>query len=269
MTHVTGTQDVVHSPYTPATGRARLIVSLSGLLVLAATHGWAQDKPGTVSGVVIDPAGAPIPNVEVTALKLAKVVRSDSVGEFVIAVPAGTQELSFRRLAYEPIVLRVAVPPGDTTDIEVTLDVVAQRLTGVVVQAHAEQVRFLQAFAARRRHGIGHFITRAEIEQRRPLLLSDMLRMIPGAVVSVGNNGRTALRFSRVGSNTCPPLYFVDGMYLAGYSIDDMPPGDVEGVELYAGPAGVPPEFNRAVTMPGCGAVIIWTRLPGSDRRKP
>jgi len=252
MTHVTGTEDVVHSPYIPTTGRARRLASSIGLGLLIATPAWAQEKPGTVSGVVMDPAGTPIANVEVTAVKIAKVVRTDSVGEFVIAIPSGSAELSFRRLAFEPVVLRVAVPPGDTTDIEVTLAVVAQRLTGVLVQAHAEQVRFLQAFAARRRHGIGHFITRAEIEQRRPLLLSDMVRIVPGAVVSVGNNGRTAMRFSRVAGANCPPQFFVDGMYLAGYSIDDMPPGDVEGVELYAGPAGVPPEFNRSHTTVGC-----------------
>src|SRR5215212_4238799 len=66
MTHVTGIEDVVHSPYKPASRRARPLAWSIGLMILAATHGWAQEKPGTVSGVVIDPAGAPIANVEVT-----------------------------------------------------------------------------------------------------------------------------------------------------------------------------------------------------------
>jgi hypothetical protein len=59
-------------------------------------------------------------------------------------------------------------------------------------------------------------------------------------------------------------------MQVSGYSIDDMPPGDVEGVELYAGAAGLPPEFNRMRGTTICGTVAIWTRIPGGgDPGKP
>jgi len=102
------------------------------------------------------------------------------------------------------------------------------------------------------------------------LLLSDMMRIIPGTTILTGENGRTALRFARVGRSNCPPQFFVDGMQVTGYSIDDMPPGDVEGVELYAGAAGLPPEFNRMRGTTICGTVAIWTRIPGGgDPGKP
>ena len=229
----------------------------------------AQARAGAVAGVVRDSIGNVLENVEVTAITAAKSVRTDSLGRFTLAgLPAGPADLSVRRLAYSPVILGVQIPPADTTEVEIELGVVAQQLTGVVVQADRDHLHELFAFETRRRQGIGHFITRSQIEDRHPMLLSDMVRMIPGTVLIPGDNGRTSLRFSRVSRGNCPPQFYVDGMEVYGFSIDDMPPGDVEGVELYAGSAGLPPEFNRVHSTAICGTVVIWTRLPGSDRKK-
>ncbi len=60
----------------------------------------------------------------------------------------------------------------------------------------------------------------------------------------------------------------MDGMRVRELNIDDISPVDVEGIELYAGTAGLPPEFNQFY--PGstsvCGTVVIWTRLPGNGK---
>ena len=45
--------------------------------------------------------------------------------------------------------------------------------------------------------------------------------------------------------------------------IDEIPPGDIEGIELYGGAAGVPPEYSRSRGTSTCGTVLIWTRIPG------
>jgi len=249
---------------------ARRAARTIGIACLAATRLGAQRHTGSVTGIVMDSAGTPIPGVEVTALKAAKVVRTDTAGRFSLsALPPGSSDFTFRRLAYSPLVLSILVPAGDTTSVEVTLGVTALRLTGVVVQEHAAQLRFLEEFESRRRRGFGHFVTRAQIERRNPLLLSDMMRAIPGAVVMRGANGRAALRFARVGRDNCPPQFFVDGLQVDGFSIDDMPPDDVEGIEVYAGASEVPPEFNRMRGTTICGTVAIWTRIPGNDRGKP
>jgi hypothetical protein len=285
MTQITQRQDVVHSPYTPATENPggwlsrvdvlgviiRAFISSATATVLLTATAVAQQKPeGAVTGVVMDSTGAPIPNVEVTAIKVARVVRTDTAGQFILGgLPPGPTDLSFRRLAYAPVVLSLQVPPDDTTDVEVTLGLVAQQLTGVIVQADAQRLRILEAFEARRKHGIGHFITRRQIAERQPMRLSDMVRLIPGASISEGSNGRTALRFSRSTAKACPPQFYIDGIQATEFSIDDMPPGDVEGIELYAGPGGLPPEFNRFFSTVSCGTVIIWTRIPGNDRGKP
>lgn len=249
--------------------RASVSAALLSLLFAASGAVAQTARPGAISGVIRDSLGAPIPNVEVTDVAAGKTVRSDSVGNFLMAdVPSGNVDITFRRVAYAPIVLLIMIPPADTTEVQVVLGVVAQELKGMVVQAHPDQLRQLVAFETRRKRGIGHFITRSEIEDRHPLFLSDMLRTIPGAVLIDADNGRTAVRFARVGRNNCPPQFFVDGIEVTGFSIDDMPPGDVEGVELYAGSAGLPPEYNRLHGTSICGTVIIWTRIPSTGDSK-
>src|SRR5581483_6773853 len=105
--------------------------------------------------------------------------------------------------------------------------------------------------------------TRADIQNRDPLLLSDMMRTVPGTMLTPTNIlGRMVLKFSR--SPSCTPNYFIDGLFAPNFNIDDMPVRDVEGIELYAGFAGLPGQFAKQ--MPGskvCGTVVIWTRIPG------
>jgi len=247
-----------------------LTLAIGALLSIAVALP-AQVRTGAISGTVHDSAGHPIPFVEVTAIKAARSVRSDSLGHFLINdIPAANSDISFRRLSFAPVILLIAVPPEDTTEVEVTLGYVATQLTGVVVQEHPEQLRTLVAFESRRVEGLGRFITRAQIEKRNPLRLTDMLRSIPGTMIITGDNGRSAVRFTRGTSPRCAPQYIVDGMQAANFTLDDMPPTDVEGIELYSGSAGVPPEYNRLFgTSSMCGTVIIWSRIPGHKTATP
>lgn len=249
--------------------RAALVSTLILTIANSSTAAQAAGAPpgaGAISGLVKDSLGNILGNVEVTAMKTGKTVRTDTAGKFVLAgLPHGLLDISFRRLAYQPVVLSIDVPEEDTTNVEVTLGVVAQKLTGVVVQEHAEHLRALRDFESRRKQGIGHFITRAQIEKRDPGLLSDMVRSIPGVLVSPTPSGRAVMHFARTGRMNCPVQFYVDGVQVDGFNIDDMPPGDVEGMELYAGPGGLPPEYNRVYSTSNCGTVLIWTRIPGND----
>lgn len=243
----------------------RLAVVALGAIALISLPARAQVRTGAIVGIVRDDAGTAIPDVEVTAIKQSNSVRTDSAGKFLLAsIPSGPVDLSFRRLSFEPVTLMFMLPADDTTEVEVKLTVVAQKLSAVIVQGHPGKLRVLTEFENRRKAGIGHFVTRIQIEQRHPVLLSDMLRIMPGMILTSAETGRTTLRFSRTARNNCPPMYFVDGIQVTGFAIDDMPPGDVEGVELYAGTAGLPPEFNRMRGTSNCGSVLIWTRIPGN-----
>ena len=226
----------------------------------------AQTPTGSVAGTVIDADGRGIPEVEIIIVETKTSIRSDSVGKFLLAsLNAGDRELRVRRLAYAPVEVTVHVEPKDTIDVTITLTVVAQTLNAVLVHEDVAHVRIMRQFEERRKRGFGHFITRREIEDRHPLLLSDMMRRVPGTLLAPAAGGRSVLRFSRAligGSRDCPPQYWVDGVMVYGFNIDDIMPSDIEGIELYSGASVIPPEFNNPRSTVACGLVVIWTRVP-------
>ena len=129
------------------------------LSAVAATSVAAQARPGGLSGVVKDSLGQPIPNVEITDLAAARSVRSDSLGHFLLAdVPSGNVDITFRRLAYAPVVLLITIPPADTTEVQVILGVVAQALLGMELNAALQhlcrQLIKLDGIAVGRRAGL-------------------------------------------------------------------------------------------------------------------
>jgi len=224
----------------------------------------AQPRTGVISGTVKDESGARVPNVEVIVLKASATTHTDSLGRFIVTrLPPGLFDVTVRRLSFSPMTLSLEVTEGDTTDVDVTLASAGETLPTVVVKGQEEHKRQLDGFEQRRKLGLGRFITRAQIDARRPLVLSEMLRGIPGAELYQTNIiGRVTLRFAR--RSDCPPAYFVDGHYMSNFNIDDVPPRDVEGVELYEGFAGLPAEFAKQTGVQACGVVVIWTRIPGT-----
>jgi hypothetical protein len=42
--------------------------------------------------------------------------------------------------------------------------------------------------------------------------------------------------------------------------MNSIPPTDIHGIEIYSGPADVPPEYAGANSDSFCGLIIIWTR---------
>jgi hypothetical protein len=239
---------------------------LARTLLLIACIGptLAAQRPGVITGTVKDESGARVPNVEVTVPKTGAIAHTDSSGRFQIArLSPGLFDVSLRRLSYAPMMLSLEVTAGDTTDVDITLTAAAETLPTTVVKGKEERKRVLEDFEQRRKLGLGHFITRTQIEARNPIVLSEMARAVPGAQLTPTNiMGRMTLRFSRRAD--CPPAYFLDGQYMSNFNIDDVPPRDVEGVELYAGFAGLPQQFAKQMGIQACGAVVIWTRIPGT-----
>ena len=244
---------------------ARFLVCATASLIPISLE--AQKGTGAVAGIVKDSAGAAIPSVEVVVVRTGVTVRSDTRGRFMIAgVPVGANDISFRRISFAPVILSFPITEDDTVEAQVILGATAARLLpATVVDAPVEHRRRLESFEAHRRAGAGHFITRADIERRDPYRLTDLLRSVPGTLIGLDRNGMPTLLFTGTPHGTnCAPAYFIDGMRVRTLNIDDIPPVDIEGIELYSGSAGLPPEYNQAIGSTAvCGTVVIWTRLPG------
>lgn len=104
----------------------------------------------------------------------------------------------------------------------------------------------------------GTFITRAQIEKRRPFNVTDMLAGASGLIVQpsrrgFGNEVRTTQR--------CRPTVYLDGLPfpLLGESIDNLVnPMQLEGIEVYPNALDVPGELQRGLSR--CGVIALWTK---------
>ena len=244
-------------------GCIRSLSLATAALVAAATLASAQVTRATVVGTVRDTSGVP---VALTRLSNgALVTMSDSAGRFALAgLAAGNSTIAVRRLGFEPLDIALQLVAGRTDSINLVMTVLPANLPGMTTTGSPlAQVR-LSDFYRHRQVGIGTFLDRQEIESKHVQRLSDLMRRLPGTRITPDRGSRSTLRMGRsMGGRDCPPDIWVDGVRAVGMNVDDVPLGDVEALELYRGPAGIPPEMNNRLGNPSCGALVIWTRLPG------
>jgi hypothetical protein len=113
----------------------------------------------------------------------------------------------------------------------------------------------------------GHFFLRDEIEERQPRRTSDLLQLVPSmTVIDHGSSTRTgAVHNARA---QCQPVVYVDrvlifqppvykGFVSAYDAMNSVHWGDLEGMEVYLGPATVPAEFSGSRAR--CGVIAHWT----------
>ena len=230
-------------------------------------RGEAQLMTASLVGVVRDSGGIPIPGVEVrfTGADIISVRTNDSGGFRMMNLPTGIGSVTLRRMGFLPATAEVRVRAGRTDSLVFSLTALATKIAGVLVEdeAEARSRRLLAGFWDRRERGFGYFLTRDEIEKRDAQEFVDLTRMVPSVTIAL-RNGRKTIRFRNTGARDCPPQYVVDGMRIENGSPDEFIPQDIEALELYAGPATIPPQFAPRFNSYTCGAVVIWTRLPGT-----
>ena len=229
----------------------------------------AQAPPAQpqISVHVTDAAtGAPIVGAEVRLGERRVVTGAD--GTTRVVRPAGAQNVVVTRMGYQTR----SVPVGNETRVSVPLTVVAVSVAGVEATSRTQpRSPLLRRFYDRLERGRGAFVTREQIEERRPRRLVDAFREIPGVRVTTTPRGERltmtgALPFmyqsAGAAKGDCPVQYYLDGsMWEAdapGVISNDVHPEEVEGIEVYRRLSEVPAEFRR----PGaeCGVVLIWLK---------
>jgi len=216
-----------------------------------------------IGGTVVDSIGGqPVVGVQVLVNGQA-VARTDAGGAFradSVAVEWGMNTVAVRRVGYAPQ-LRATWIEDQQTDvvIEAVLSASAVELSPLIVEGErlpTMPIGRLREFWRRKEVGLGAHFSRADIEQRQPLLVSDMLRLVPGVQVT-RDSFTTTVRLGR--QHACTPQLWIDGRPLVDTDLDVWVwPEIVEAIEVYKGPAQTPVEYARGGA--ACGAILVWTR---------
>ena len=223
----------------------------------------AVGSTGRARSVVLNGQGAPIANATIGAGADSS-TRSDPDGGFSMKWSGHpTTDLVIRALGMQPMTLpgdEFAAPP---TAVAVTMDEAGRRLAGVDVRATGRRARWLDEFDARKKAGLGSFVTRAEIDRRNPSQSYQMLFGVPGVQVDSRTGRARSLYPGSLGA--CEMTYWVDGVrYAEGAGATPLtliPPTEIEAMEVYPRASGVPAEFGGSQS--ACGVILIWTRRSG------
>jgi hypothetical protein len=249
------------------------------LLCVAVSALRAQPSYRFVTLMVTDQGtGAPLSGVQVTVQGVTdRSWTTDEKGMALVAVAAGNKgTLLLRRVGYSPI---TATPPAGTGAVTVpaamTAAVHSLDTTQVVAVQRSD---FLEGFERRRSRATGSasYFTSAQIEKMMAIRTIDVVRRAVG-VKAIDSSGVLLIASSRgpktiigaqplggaKGSDLAPCVMriAVDGMLREwGFSLDNIEPKEVHGVEVYPGPATIPSEFGGMRKDAMCGLVMIWTR---------
>lgn len=219
-------------------------------------------------------AGQPIPGAQVTIVDGSS-ARTDESGQvrFPGLAPIDLT-VEIRALGYHARSLTMDLPAGQTFHLTIPLEPEPILLPEVRIEGDARRgeirSRELRDFYRRVRVGAGQYLTRTDIERRRPRNLTDLIRMLPGFVIVGTAAGEKPTMEAKASASAelslpqgaCPIQYFLDGapmVPLHGGVIDaEVELGEIEGVEIYRRGSAVPAKFHRYNN--SCGVILIWKK---------
>ena len=253
-------------------------IALSLFFLPAATAAHGQERNAAIVGWIHDASGVPVANAQIDVMaalspanQLMHLVasgRTNDSGWFAVrSLAPAAITVRIKRLGFDPQQFEFTLHAGKIDSVNVSMPQNAQLLEAMRTDASlAQRYKDLEGFYRRRAKGYGAFITREEIEARHTNTLSDMVRDLPGVRLVHAGTARQGVRFDLSNSKAidCPPQYWIDGRRVTNTEIDDYPATDVEGIELYSGPASTPMEFSQTAARYTCGTIVIWTRVPGA-----
>ena len=254
--------------------RLRPLLLFIALTLLLASAASAQARVRIVGRVVDEQTGEPIRAADVvvrnTGDRFLRSATTDDMGQFeVLVYRTDAVRIFASRIGYRNSRTPVLWFDGhDFYQVELRLDPDVLLLAPLEVVARSEAVSspVLAGYRERLQRGSGTYITRADVERRGPMYVTDLLADVPGVILeSAGPGSRRVVRMSRSEARDCQVQVFLDGFLMnrggtgGAFAIDDVvSPGSIEGIEVYRGLSTVPPEFLNPQAR--CGVVAIWTR---------
>lgn len=261
----------------PLTSAVRSLMAICACAAPLSSAAQAPAVGGSIirGRVIDDQSGAPVANAIVNVSRgvdtLGRVTTDDGGYFRTSAIVDGGLILSFRRLGYQSG--RIAIDSlARRRPVAIAMTALPGQLDAVTVSANApaRQAR-LAGFdeRAQRRMG-GIYLTRVDLDKAYTSRVSDVLRRLAGARV-VESGGVLLVASARGykvdlqrgdGIAPCVMRVGVDGQIREpGFPIDAIDPSHIHGIEVYNGPATIPPEFSGLRSDSYCGLVMIWTRV--------
>jgi hypothetical protein len=245
----------------------------------------AQGRPASLTAVVTDTTGAPLPGAAVwVGMRISAL--TDEAGRVTIRpIPPGEYLVRFRHDTHLTESVLLEIEPGASVAIEVELvraDPIHLPGISVAVERRAPHL-VRHGFYERKAQGLGSFVERDRIAQLGAA--GDLCRVFdelrgftawsPDGRCVVRSTrgvsvpptglraGRGALAYERstsgLNSRLCTPTFYVDGSIWDASMVATLSPLHVEAVEGYAGPVSTPMQFSRAMSN-FCGSIVIWMR---------
>ena len=246
----------------------------------------AQDSPAastaSLGGVVVEAASrVPISGATVRVAGATETVVTDGDGRFLLyeLLPGRRMlEISYLGQATRPRAVQlvgdrhaeieVAVDLAEFTGASRPSDGLPDRDTVIPVEDLDVEVEGtirigkLHGFYSRMEEGDGVFIDRPEILERDPSRPSDLLREVAGIRINSSTFERESViptRGRQGQFQRCELRYFLDGLEVPGFDVDDIPARDLAAIEVYRSLAEIPPQFRRRGI---CAVILLWTRDP-------
>ena len=223
-----------------------------------------QDPPrkSEIRGTVVQAASKqPILGARVSLEGTSHSLLTDKKGRFKFPkVAAGEYVIRADVEGFPPATTSLRIARDERLEIEFQVgDNEAVSLPDLTVEAEAARVSPVAEFNRRATTGAGRYLTRDFIEKRSAASVMDLLRIVPGVRIECDRDGNRCSLYLARHQRGCHPSYFVDGIPADPAVLWLMSPTDLEGIELYTGPAETPPELEGVRS--ACGAIALWTRV--------
>jgi hypothetical protein len=253
-------------------------IATLALLSLAVQAAGAQDNStrqrssrAAIDGVVTDTALVPLAGATISMMGSTIRAVTGENGRFRISdLPSGEYIVLARRLGYEPLSARVQLTEADTERVSFSLERNTTTLDTVVVAAKGVPSRLDEFETRYRNHLASSAFNRDDIVKVNPIDTWQMLSRVPSvkfvskdsALIAVSNRG---MKIDRMQAVPCVMSVMIDGVRMGGsdgsYDLTRLPPPeDIHGIEVFAGPASIPPQYGGAGNNKMCGLIAIWTR---------
>lgn len=220
-----------------------------------------RNKVQIITGKVLDArTDDPIEAMDVIVRNLAgeSVGRtlSDEEGRFGLRVDQpGLYRVAVSRFGYDSTATaNLAVSPEQNLYVEVRVQPAAFGLDPITVTA-PRMLPYLEStgFYERQKRGLGSFLGPKDLARIPGAFPTQYLRRVAGLSVTRGQ-----IRIRGVTMGSCSPKIVLDYMEVRGVRLDDIVrANEIEAIEVYKGPATVPPQWRDAAT---CGVIAVWTK---------